>query len=79
MRTRTSGSTSGDWKRSYGASIATPPDERGGQQPRGTYRHRASRRLYARYAIDEDEAREWIYFVGAGFKLTTCAGIKLTR
>jgi hypothetical protein len=25
-----SGSMSGDWRRSHGASIATPPDERGG-------------------------------------------------
>ena len=30
MRTRMSGSMSGDWRRSHGASIATPPDERGG-------------------------------------------------
>ena len=30
MRTRMSGSMSGDWRRRQGASIATPPDERGG-------------------------------------------------
>jgi len=30
MRSRMSGSMSGDWKRNQGASIATPPDERGG-------------------------------------------------
>jgi len=46
MRTRMSGSMSGDWRRIHGASIATPPDERGGKQLRGTYQHRASRRLH---------------------------------
>jgi hypothetical protein len=46
MRSRMSGSMSGDWRRIHGTSIATPPDERGGQQLRGTYQHRASRRLH---------------------------------
>ena len=30
MRTRMSGSMSGDWKPDHGASISTPPDEWGG-------------------------------------------------
>jgi hypothetical protein len=46
MRSR--GSTSGDWKRSYGRVSGAPPTERGGQQRYPTYGHRASRRLYVR-------------------------------
>jgi hypothetical protein len=53
MRTRTSGSMSGDWRRIHGAAIATPPHERGGQQLRGTYQHRASRRLHPWCAGEE--------------------------
>jgi hypothetical protein len=43
---------SGMWKRSYGSSIATPPDERGGNScdgPTATAPHLDSTRARARY------------------------------